>query len=86
MKGIPAKLLYTCKKATQLVEKQKDKKLSILEKVRLKLHLWICKACAIYAKQSQIIEKLLKKRNETQPSEKTLSEEAKIKILEKIRQ
>lgn len=83
MKGFAAKILLSCKKASELVEKKQDKKISIVESLQLKLHLWICTACAIYEKQSKALETLLRKISSTPKIEK-LSEESKQNIFKKL--
>ncbi|KOY85669.1 hypothetical protein AD998_05450 [bacterium 336/3] len=84
MEGLAAKILLTCKKATELVEKKQNKRISFKENIQLKLHLWICKACAVYEKQSKIIQSFLQKVTQKNISEK-LSEESKKKILENLK-
>lgn len=84
MKGFAAKILLTCQKATELVEKKQHKKTSLKENIQLKLHLWICKACAIYEKQSKIIQRFLQNISKKNLEEK-LSEESKKRILENLK-
>lgn len=50
-------LFLSCQKASELIEKQNLFKLTILEKIQLKIHKAMCKACELYEKQSIIIEK-----------------------------
>lgn len=49
-------LFYSCKKATELIEKEKIAGLSSVEKVRLKLHLSMCKECNAYKHSSDVID------------------------------
>lgn len=49
-----------CKKATQLISEQYDRKLTIYEKVSLKCHLLICRLCRDIDKQIQDMEKIVK--------------------------
>lgn len=84
MEGLAAKILLTCKKAAELVERKQNKRISFKENIQLKLHLWICKACAVYEKQSKIIQNLLQKVVQKSSTEK-LSEESKKKILESLK-
>jgi predicted anti-sigma-YlaC factor YlaD len=49
-------LFLSCLKATELVEKRLHVKLSLADRLRLKLHLTMCSACANYEKQSLTIE------------------------------
>ena len=48
--------MYSCKKATEMVEKKSVVGLSFSENLKLKLHMSICKACKTYQKQSELID------------------------------
>jgi hypothetical protein len=52
--------MISCKNATLLIEKKLATKLSVKERLHLKLHLFLCKACADYGIQSAWIDKVLK--------------------------
>lgn len=56
-----SKIMMSCKKATELVERKHENKLSLKDGFQLKLHLLMCKTCNAYAKQSKILNKLLHK-------------------------
>ncbi len=60
MKKLMNILFLSCFKATELVEKKLQVKLSFTEKLQLKLHLMMCDACSKYEKQSLILEKGIK--------------------------
>ncbi len=51
------KLFLSCLKATELIEKRLNFKLSVKEKLQLKVHKMMCSACSNYEKQSLFIEK-----------------------------
>lgn len=57
MKKIMHILFLSCLKATELIEKKFHFELSIKEKLQLKVHKMMCKACTNYDKHSTIIEK-----------------------------
>ena len=48
--------LLSCLKATELIEKKMNFKLSAREKLQLRMHKIVCKACNNYEKQSFLIE------------------------------
>lgn len=50
----------SCKQATELIEKRSFVGLTVVEKVRLRYHLYICTACLNYGQQSVLIDKFLK--------------------------
>lgn len=59
MKKLMNKLFLSCLKATELIEKRLHFKLSLAEKVQLKMHKAMCDACAVYEKQSNTLDKAL---------------------------
>lgn len=52
--------ILSCKKATFLIEKSQVRRLSLLQRLQLKVHLKICDGCFNYQKQSLFIEGVLK--------------------------
>lgn len=50
-------LFYSCKKATELLERSKEEELSPLEKSRLSIHLSMCKSCQEYESASHQLDK-----------------------------
>lgn len=84
------KMMLSCKKATELVEKQNVGKLKTVESFQLKLHLSMCKFCNDYSKKSQSINKLLdsffnNKKVEDAFSDNKLSNSEKQKIKESLK-
>jgi hypothetical protein len=78
---------FSCRKATELIEKKTVTRLSVKDKVQLFLHACICDSCRYYAKQSKMIDNLLKKRvkmAETSKNTLQLDKEVKEKILNKL--
>ena len=54
----------TCKEATQLVSKMQDQGLSLGERLRLRLHLLICAACARFERQMRLLRVAMRKYRE----------------------
>jgi hypothetical protein len=54
------KIAYNCRKATLLIEKQQMSRLTMGERVELKIHLTGCSICRMYQQQSIIINKMIK--------------------------
>ncbi|MFA6456065.1 MAG: hypothetical protein WCW40_04520 [Bacteroidota bacterium] len=54
-------LMVSCKKATELIEKNSIAGLSLTEKLQLRMHTAMCSACTNYQKQSLYIDTLLKR-------------------------
>lgn len=55
------KIAYNCRKATLLIEKKQSIKLTIREKMELKLHLAGCSICRTYEQQSALINVMMHK-------------------------
>lgn len=81
------KLINSCKKTTELIDKKAFSKLSLLEKIKLRLHKSMCKTCNAYEDRSKFLDNAVDKLfNQKQPHDKAqLSEDRKSKILENIK-
>jgi len=84
MKKVMHILFLSCKKATELIEKKLHFKLSMTEKLQLKMHKMMCNACTHYEKQSELIEKGIAKSKEKDFSQEEL-EQLKNVINEKLK-
>lgn len=65
MKNNTTKLMINCKEASMLIEQKNGVSVTMFEKIKLKIHLLICKACANYVKQHSTIEKFISKYYQT---------------------
>jgi hypothetical protein len=87
MKKLMNKVMLSCKKATELIDKRTVVKLTIKEEVMLWMHTGMCTACTAYQKQSKVIDHLLHKHIE-QADEQNVplvtNEELKRKISAKM--
>lgn len=81
------KIMLSCKKATELVERKHENKLSLKESFQLNLHLLMCKTCNAYDKQSILLDKALsqffKDKGEYE-NELIKNEQLKEKIISKL--
>ncbi|MBI5326310.1 MAG: hypothetical protein HZB41_13730 [Ignavibacteriae bacterium] len=59
MKKLMNIFMLSCKKATELIEKELSIKLTKTEKFKLHFHVSMCNACRTYKKQSKIIDEAL---------------------------
>jgi hypothetical protein len=50
-------MFLSCFKATELIEKKLHFRLSVRERIQLKIHKMMCDACSRYEKQSIFLEK-----------------------------
>lgn len=79
-------LNLSCKKATEMVEQDKIVSLSFVDKVKLKIHLSVCKACKIYEKQSKLIDNFFTATKHSDLSNIEIEENPELKetIIKKI--
>ncbi|HEY9221052.1 MAG TPA: hypothetical protein VIO43_05680 [Lutibacter sp.] len=56
----------TCDEATAICDKSQYNEASFWEKIKLKVHLFLCKKCGLYAKQNKIMSTCLKKLKEAE--------------------
>lgn len=77
-------LMLSCHKATELIEKNAVAKLSIMERIRLRVHKSMCDACTSYEKQSKLIDKILHKHIDPESVEDIAIQENR-DLKEKIR-
>jgi hypothetical protein len=57
--GLFHSLFYHCPEAVHNVVKAEEGQLGPLDKLRLKVHLAYCKACAVFAEQSALIRQAM---------------------------
>ena len=57
MQNLSRIMFLSCLRASELIEKKMHFKLSIRERIQLRIHKSMCEACRIYEKQSAVIEK-----------------------------
>ncbi len=83
-----SRIFISCKKAAELIEKKQAGYISLGDRWRLWLHIYMCSLCAVYERQSQKIQALLRvhlTRNKKELSaDKGRKEALKEKILKKI--
>jgi hypothetical protein len=80
--------VLSCEKATFLIEKELDNRLSFTERIQLKIHLSICKLCHAYHHKVKFMDKVMRnlvdKESETCYFSEQEIEEQKKKLNEKI--
>jgi hypothetical protein len=80
-------LLRTCKKSTELIDKQMLSSLTLKEKIQLQAHKAICQTCNTYEHQSKLIDGLIGQwfaPNQSNGSMKMV-EARKLTIIEKLK-
>ncbi len=80
----------SCKDVSFVVSESLDRKLSWRERLSLKTHLLMCKACQRMARQMELLRAASHhigsvEGGESRPKQETLSSEASARILEQLR-
>jgi hypothetical protein len=80
--GALGALSPTCKRATRLQSEAMDRRLSFLEKLGLRLHLFLCKWCRRYGAQLKFLRSAARECEEhgSRQEPQTLSPEARERI------
>lgn len=72
---IVKRMLVSCKKATEMMEKQELIGLSVIESFNLVIHTSMCTACKTYRKQLTIMNKLISNYIKSEIGEEILHQE-----------
>lgn len=75
-------IMLSCEDTTLLVVKNASKKLSMWDRMRMYMHLVMCKYCSLFAKQNKFIDEQVAKLDDTDLNK--LNQNTKTKILEDI--
>jgi predicted anti-sigma-YlaC factor YlaD len=78
------KIIYSCEEATQLIVKKADVKLTLVQRIRIWIHLQMCDACKRFNIQNAWIDKQIHKMAH-RPEEIKLSAEQKNRIAERLK-
>jgi hypothetical protein len=78
-------MVNSCKKTSELIDKQQITSLSAKEKLQLQVHKSMCNTCTAYELQSKLIDTVISKWFGTKSNPKMkFSEERKTKIIDEI--
>jgi predicted anti-sigma-YlaC factor YlaD len=69
--------MATCKEVSELVSQSLDRRLGVKDRVRVRLHLWVCDACVRFARQMRWLRAAMRADSARQPR---LSPEARARI------
>ena len=83
MKKLMNIFFLSCYKATELIERKLNFKLSVKERIQLKMHKMMCSACTLYEKQSTFLEQGLAGKPDKEYSQEEIRK-LKIVISEKL--
>lgn len=88
MKKLMNLFMLSCKKASGLIVKRESFNLTLLEKIRLYLHLLMCDACTAFSGQSKMIHQVMEQENDRSgdmPEANNPPENLKEKILSTLK-
>ena len=75
----------TCSEANEICNKAQYNEASSLEKLKLNIHITLCKKCALYTKQNKLLTKIFKeKANDCKLHKIDLNEEEKKRLKEEF--
>jgi len=83
MKKLMQMMFLSCLKATEFIEKKLNYRLSFKERLQLRVHTSMCKACSEYEKQSKLIEEVIL-QSEVRKIETKEIQDIKDSIIKKI--
>lgn len=88
MKKLMNLALYSCKRASELIDRRTVGTLSIAERMRLKLHLSMCKKCSSYARHSEFVDTAVQRLLEDplMSPDKKLDETTRDSIIRRIKE
>lgn len=80
--------LPTCQRTVEKISQSMERKLTLRERIKLKLHLWICSWCQWYLEHLQIIREAARAKSAESPDLRSispaLSDEARERIRRKL--
>lgn len=75
-------MMISCKEASKLTSKKIDRSLSFKEKMMWRLHMMMCKVCALFYTEADLIAKVLEDKLNNTPKLSETSKERMLKSLE----
>lgn len=79
------KLMINCNEATSICDQSQYGEASFIDKIRLQIHLFLCKNCSLYSVQNKVMSNFFK-THLNQTTHLHLSESEKMNLKDKIKQ
>ncbi len=79
--------MLTCKEASQLISQSCDRRLTVGERIGLRVHVFVCKACSRFQRQMKLLHRAARRyaeMDDTVSAGITLSAEARGRILHNL--
>jgi predicted anti-sigma-YlaC factor YlaD len=78
--------MRTCKEISKLVSESLDRELPLRDRMAMRMHLMMCSLCRTYSHQMRQLRSVLTTVSDVEtPTEKTLSEEARRRIKQALK-
>ena len=84
MKKLMNKLMLSCRKASELIEKKTAFRLTRIETIQLFMHTRMCDACQLYYKQSKFIDDAVLRQHKG--GNRNLKKKKKKRIIDRLEQ
>jgi hypothetical protein len=73
----------SCDEATKICDKNQYGEASLWDKIKLSIHIFLCKKCGLYSKQNEIMTRCYEKHTEVEKCKKDCLDEQEKKYLDK---
>jgi len=78
------KIMINCDEASIICDKSQYCEATFLDKIKLKMHLFLCKKCGLYSEQNKVMSKIFNTHLVKHNHASGLSEEDKANLKEKL--
>jgi len=78
------KIMINCDEASTICDKSQYCEASFFDKIRLQMHLFLCKKCGLYSEQNKMMSKIFNTHLAKHNHSSGLSEEDKADLKEKL--
>lgn len=78
-----SRIMLTCKKASEYIERDRDLNLNLIQRLQLRMHLIFCSLCRSYSHQSDQIHSFILQFKKSETSTMPDVEKVKTNILQK---
>lgn len=78
------KIMINCEEASTICDKSQYSEASFLDKIKLQMHLFLCKKCGLYSEQNKMMSKIFNTHLAKHNHSSNLSEDDKAELKEKL--
>lgn len=80
--------MLTCKNTSRLISEGQERQLTLKERIKLRLHVWMCNNCRRFERQIIAMRKIMRREwtNDTPPANKQLTSEAQERIRKTLKE